>query len=367
MTGASYPKLTGIVESPRLRSLYEIDISTREETTFKEDLMLGSYGPIATGLLVASCLFTTAARADGLNPGSLLIFPEYDNSPGVYTVLTVTNVDSQDSIYLEFSYVSVSDSGGDPLPCIKSTQTELLTPRDSLTLLTAAHTPSFGEGFVYVFAKNQAGDPIAFDFLVGSHLAVDGMQNFSYSTNPFTFGSPQPKGTSTELSGNGVRDLDGWEYDPAPSSALFPRFLGQDPSRQSTLLLIGLTGGAAFDTRVGLEMFNDNEVLFTTEYVFRCWDRVPLTSISGFFTQSFLQMTNEDPTEIVGAPGIDSGWFRIEGISASSSTTTLPNPVVLGVLYERDTVSGGSAADLPFKMGSNHNGSLFPTSSNGSF
>ena len=45
------------------------------------------------GLIVVA----SAAKAEGRNPGSLLVFPEFDNSTGHHTLITLTNANHDTS------------------------------------------------------------------------------------------------------------------------------------------------------------------------------------------------------------------------------------------------------------------------------
>ena len=48
-----------------------------------------------TGMTALACLgMTSEAFASGRNPGSLLVYPEFDNREGDVTLLTVTNTNS---------------------------------------------------------------------------------------------------------------------------------------------------------------------------------------------------------------------------------------------------------------------------------
>jgi hypothetical protein len=125
--------------------------------------------------------------------------------------------------------------------------------------------------------------------------------------------------------------------------------------------MIGLTG-TKFSTTVAFQIYNDNEESFSSEYTFDCWERVPLSSISGAFDNSFLVSTNHDSGEIAGFPLWESGWFVLNGAIANSTTTSVSNPAMLAAMVE---VSRLSAADLPFTIGSQSNGSLLPTSLSG--
>ena len=65
-----------------------------------------------TGLVAAATLGLSAdAVSDGRNPGSLLLYPEFDNRAGDVTVLTVTNTTASE-VDVEFVYIGVEGAGG---------------------------------------------------------------------------------------------------------------------------------------------------------------------------------------------------------------------------------------------------------------
>ena len=66
-----------------------------------------------TGLVAVAGL-SASASADGRNPGSLLLYPEFDNRSGDVTVLTVTNV-ADAEIDVEFMYIGVEGVDGAPV------------------------------------------------------------------------------------------------------------------------------------------------------------------------------------------------------------------------------------------------------------
>ena len=187
-------------------------------------------------------------------PGSLLLYPEYQNGPGKVTVYTVTNTSCQPSgsaVTIEFRYI-------DEETCGEANQTAVLTPCDTLTYLTSAHT-GLNRGYGYIYAKsnqitpaNPAGEPISFNHLVGQQLVVDGFTSFDYSVNAVAFKAIPTQGNPTDIDGpggqgDGIRDLDNAEYEPAPDEIYIPRFMGQDQGPNgiySELCLINLSGGA---------------------------------------------------------------------------------------------------------------------------
>ena len=309
------------------------------------------------------------ALAGGRNPGSLLLYPEFDNRDGEVTLLTVTNTaNSGDDVTVEFVYIgryadcgdsSGPNGGSCDVNCEEFNRNAVLTPNDTLTLITNYHNPQHEQGYVYVFAKDAAGAPMAHNYLIGNLMTIDGIERFEYSMNPVAY-----EGLAGDLNGNGLRDMDGDEYEQSAQEILIPRFMGQGGSYRSELIFIGLTGGAAFSTTVDFLIYNDNEEVFSSEYTFRCWDRVRLNHISGIFNNSFLQdFTDHASNEILGASSRESGWMRMEGHHASSTSTTLSNPAIYAVLLER--IGERGAADLPFENGQNGNGALLARSLDG--
>ena len=318
---------------------------------------------VLSGLTALAGLgLASEALAGGRNPGSLLLFPEFDNQLGTVTVLTVTNTaENVGDVQVEFVYIGRYGSSGQDIDCEEFNRTEVMTDNDTITLLTEVHNPQQEQGFVYAFARQGVANPIVHNWLIGNVMTVDGLTAFEYSINPVAY-----TGYAGDLNGNGLRDLDGDEYDQTADEILVPRFLGQNADRKSELILIGLTGGARFDTTVDFLIYNDNEEVFSSEYTFRCWERVLLEDISGIFENDYLAMwTNHDPQELLGADDIETGWFRLDGAIASSTSTTLGDPAVYAVLVEK--IGNRGAADLPFEMGLNDSGRLFARSNDGEF
>jgi hypothetical protein len=307
--------------------------------------------------------------------GSLLLYPEFDNTSGSQTVLTITNTASEgDDVAVEFVYI---DGDG----CQEFNRTELLTPNDTLTLLTRFHDPDQERGFVYAFAKDPVtGEPIVSNTLIGSSLILSAGQGggksaprgaaaevggVEYAVNPLVF-EGIGDGVLTDLDGDGLRDLDGLEYEMAPDELLIPRFFGQGDvdtfgtaGFTSSLVLVSLSGGAQFDTTVDFLVYNDNEQVFSAEHTFTCWEKLPLLEVSGVFGQTFLANgTAHDPNELLGEPAIETGWMRIDGAVANSTATTIHDPAVYAVLIEQVGDLGG--ADAPFELCTQPGGVLLP-------
>jgi hypothetical protein len=307
------------------------------------------------------------------NPASLLLYPEFDNRPGMLTVHTVTNSSHMTEIDVHFEFVGAET-------CERSNRSAKLTPNDTFTFATGAWIAEEVRGYSYAYASCDPGglQPVVFNHLTGAVLVMDGFDGIAYSVNAIAFrghgvtreGVTAGLGSCelplTDLNGNGHRDFDAMEYDPVPDEILIPRFLGQTAERQSELILIAMTGGKKFDTQLDFLIYNDNEQVFSRQYEFYCWERTPLEQISALFRNEFLAgQTDNNPEEVLGSPTVESGWIRIDGGVATSTSTSIPDPAFYAVLIEQHA-PGQQAADLPFGGSCvNLNGRLLPGSLTG--
>jgi len=287
------------------------------------------------------------------NPASLLLYVEYDNRTAAQTLVSVTNVLPL-PVEVHFEFV-------DAATCHEFDFTRVLTGEDTLTFFTRAVNPNSTQGFVYAYAQELGTHrPLVFNGLIGQLVALNGIAGASHSVNAVAFRGIG-NGVYTDLDSDGHRDLNGLEYAPAPEELLVPRFLGQTNAIQSELVLVALSGGAAFTTTVDFLVYNDNEAVFSAQYAFHCWARVPLLEISGFFDNAFLaDASGSEPLEILGAPYQESGWMRINGNLAQSTAKVVTDPAIYAVLVER--TGSSAAADLPFEVCAQKNGSLLPLS-----
>jgi hypothetical protein len=314
------------------------------------------------GLGLAALAWTASpAAAEGLNPGSLLVYPEFDRSPGRNTLLTVTNTHASASVRVRLVFVSPPATEG--AVCNKTDQFRVLTPQDTWTLLVSTANTSGSQGFAYLYAIDNLSRGIGFDWLIGDDLVLDSVITCDYAVLPLSFRSRVGQGALTDVNGDGDLDLDDDEYDLAPDRILIPRFMGQSASFSSDLILISLSGGIRFETIVDLLVFNDNEVVLSSQTDFRCWRKVGLSTLSGIFSQTFLATsTNDNSNEIVGSPAHEAGWMIVDGNLAQSQNTVISDPAILAVLVENTGVSAG--AEIPFIDG-RQVGNLFPSSNSG--
>ena len=290
-------------------------------------------------------------------PGSLLVFPEFDNRTGRTTIVSVTNTDllpSPEGILLRFVYIRSTG-------CVFFDRRDALTPGDTLTFLSTAHMPAIQDdrGYLYVYAEDpNTLEAVAHDFLIGAATHSDAFTMFNYGYSAMAYESPQPRGFPTDLNGNGARDLDGLEYVPAPNRVLVPRFLATVGTFNSDLILLGLSSELDASFTTDLFVFNDNEEVFSVTTLHGCWARTPLAALSVIFSNGFLQSTTQDPLEILGAPNVESGWCRFHGRVAVTDDGFLQiDPAVIGMLVEG--AAGTRSSSLPFWEGVRNVGSLF--------
>ena len=318
---------------------------------------------------LASLALGGAALAGGTHePGSLLVFPSFDNTRGTYTYLTVTNTsDDQDNGTVKVEYVYLNRWN-----CQEFNRTRTLTPNDVLTVVTKLDNPNCVEGYCYVFAKHKTtGAAIKFDHLIGTARFVGCDPTDDYEVQPFVYKAAAglAEGAVTDLNSNGLRDMDGSEYEQVADRLLFPRFNAQDDTDSADLVLINLTGGAQFTAVVDFLIYNDNEEVFSAQTSFQCWKSCHLSHISNAFDEWFLDSTNNASGEYM--LGGEYGWFRVNGLIANSTAASFANPAILAVLIEKKSgdapgnngeIGGGTGAVLPFSEGVQANGSLLSLS-----
>jgi len=294
---------------------------------------------------------------DRRRPGSLLLYPQYDSRPGSLTYITVTNTNPSQSVKVEFNYINGED-------CQHFDRTHELTPNDTLSVVAESHLPDTEQGFLYLFAKDPGtGQAIVHNGLIGQVLILNGVDMFGLESNAVSFQGVGADGIPTDLDNDGIRDLNGLEYEQAPGEILIPRFFGQIPEQvRSELILVSLTGGREFTTHLYFEIFNDNEEIFSRQHSFRCWERLPLLELAGATSNQFLSLlANDDPSEVIGAAGaIEAGWIRIQGEVADSNAISIQDPAFYAMLVE-GTSPDRASSDLPFEFCTKATGDLMPT------
>ncbi len=296
----------------------------------------------------------SVANANTLDrTGSLLLFPFFDNTRGAVQAFTVTNTSADASVRIEYVYINETD-------CLEFNRTRTLTPNDTVTTLSNLDNPNMARGYLYVFAKNAAGQAITFNNLAGATV-VSTVNAGLYEAAPIVFQGLTASNASTDTDSDGLRDLNGTEYSRTPDELIVPRFFGAASNQLSgtgsstpTISLINLSGGASFTAIVDFLVYNDNEDVFSAQTSFSCYKRMPLAAVNAVFTSSFLASTNDDDSESV--EGIEMGWYRLDGRIAFSSTSTYNDPAIIAA--HLDILDGSSAGVLPYGVGEQSNGDL---------
>lgn len=343
--------------------------------------------PLAAASLLAPGALAQDATQNNARPGSLLFFPLFDNTTSVFTFVTVTNSNDTPGsggptaavVDAHFVYRNGADCASNPnVCCLETNNSKPLSPNDTVTVLTKLDT-GWTKGYLYVYAEGTGSSqtPIKFDHLMGAMTVFDIANADSYEIQPYVFkaGAGITQGNTTDLDSDGLRDLNGNEYETVPDVHLVPRFFGQ-PDQVSTnssseLVLIPLTGGAQFTTLVNFLIYNDNEEPFSAQTSVQCWKRMYLNDLSNAFTNSFLASTNDSSAEFVQlngttrgpAPQLETGWFKFEGLVANSTATSKDNPALLAMRIDRvyvpnSNVQAAAGASLPYGKGSNNTGDL---------
>ncbi len=303
--------------------------------------------------LVLPALLSGSAHAELQTPGSVLVFPLADARATTTSILTLTNVRPSGNVAL---YVEVAFH----VDCLETNRMYSLASGDTLSVPMFHAFPASGQGFVRAHALDAMYRPVSANHLVGSMLILDGAAGLEFQVPAVSFASPLSDGALTDLDGDGNRDLNGSEYAKVADELLFPRFLGQSSTFVSHLVLVNLTGGAAFTAIANFLIRNDDGDVYSAQYQFRCFARTPLVNVNGVFQNSFLLGTGQNPYESV--LGREAGWFWVDGQVAYSTARTISDPALLAVLVEPAI---HSSASLPFGRGLQSNGDLYPTSVTG--
>ncbi len=338
---------------------------------------------LALSTSLAASAFASTALADGLTPGSALVYPAqyagllqpaYTSKSFVssaFTVICVTNTNLNPlngSTNVHFEYVNTVEQNGEVVHCNIMNRTEHLTPADTLCVLVSCHNANpDGAGYLVVSAQDPEvfDQPWSFDHLIGSEIVVDVLGGM-FTVNAIPFTSPCEESSATDVDGDGQLDFDDVEYEGIPEELYIDSFVA---AVNSSLILINLTGGPKHEAIVAFDVFNDDEFALSATTSFQCWmqrclaesngagDEWDYDNVNAFtlasqncislvFDQTFLlKNTPNAPVELDldcdGLNDLETGWARIRGLNASSSAESLPNPALLGATTSGLFSSGG--------------------------
>lgn len=327
----------------------------------------------ALSAVLAAGVLVVPLAAESLVPGSVLVYPRTGTGPGgAFSLVTITNTNFAPATptslggttAVHFEYVNMTSpapsvSGGPSrgaprvaanpslpgedganqaitLNCLVSDRVELLTPADTLSVLTICHNPfQGGLGYLVVSALDpmQFQAPWGHDHLVGSEVVL-GLTGTTYGLPAIAFQAQVPAGAPTDIDGDGNLDFDGVEYSQVPDE-LYADGVVANPSAR--LILLELSGGAAFQTTARFDVFNDNEGALSVTTNFSCWMDSRWEDISLLFTEGFLATnTVHDPAELDltcdGVGDEETFWARIRGLVSVSTQSVIQDPALLGAL-----------------------------------
>ncbi|MFM7283429.1 MAG: hypothetical protein ACKO32_16845 [Planctomycetia bacterium] len=340
-------------------------------------------------LAFAGSALAQDATQNNKRGNSLYVFPLIQKTPGSLSLMTITNLDeggTQGTASVDAHFVFRNGQ-----TCLETLNfSKPLTPLDTLTISVNGQgaLPNGFNGFAYVYAEDTGASatPIKYDNLAAAQYVFDGINSSSYEIDAYGFkaGSALANLANTDTDADGVRDLNGTEYESVPNVQIYPRFFGQasqgGPGFNSTLTLLSLVG-SQFDVVVDLLIINDNENAFSGQAGFRCHKTFPLMELSGATSNEWLANSSGDnDSEFIvwprSSPQIETGMLRVVGATANSTAATQDNPALLSLLVNRrpsfgtapgaeSENSGDTTATLPYGKGVNTKGklvnlSLFP-------
>ncbi|MBI1853038.1 MAG: hypothetical protein HYR85_22070 [Planctomycetes bacterium] len=321
---------------------------------------------LGVGLAAAGWAPIAVAQPTHSEPASFLIFPCYDATPGHGTIITITNTnrnrlrcpDGQGHTGdVEIVYVYINGR-----TCRETNLTEFLTPGDTLTVFADVHNPAQDQGWLYVEALDpQTGNPIDFDFLIGSAILVNTGTDFIAGYTPYTFkaltSGPDNDGcdrNSTDLNGDGQADFDNNEYEFFPETLILDRFFEEDARFQNKIAIMTTRGvnDPNVPTVCATALYFNNRENRTRDggdddrtcigprsrtFCFNCWTRAPL----GMLFHGALDL-NGDPNElrVRGIP-VQTGWLRF----------ATPDPILAVFMDHIETNPGNGNRNKIFEGG----------------
>lgn len=299
-----------------------------------------------------------ARAASQHEPGSALIFPWFESGSGRDTMLTVTNTNLDRTlcpgsdyragdVLVRFLYL---DGGRTAIP--EFSRFELLTPGDTLSVLTSRHNLNHENGFVLVVAidPNDWFNAIDFDYLMGSARVIDRVRDGVWEYTPYAFRAvPESMDAcalaSTDADGDRSVDFDGVEYVKFPRRLVLDSFV-EESERTTNQLIFMTTTRRVLTAELGLLFWNNEGQKFSRSFQFtRSWGGT-LSQISTIATS-----LGGDDEEFFGK---QIGWLEIEPSRAiDGAGNPVPDgnggfliPPVLGVFaqfIDGVPISGGTA------------------------
>jgi len=257
------------------------------------------------------------AQPKHLQPGSVLVFPLYDSSPGAGTVICVTNINDsrvycpdsdfrEGDILVHYQYIT-----GDTWR--EFDRFEFLTPGDTTCVIADQHNPEEEMGFLVCSAVDpqDMNRKVDFDYLIGSCIVVQSGLNFLWTYTPYSFQAEAYSSDpcdldSTDDDNDGAADFDGIEYNEFPRELFIDSFFQETDNFTNQLTLL-TTAGSDYEVEANFLFWNNIEEKFSRSFEFTCWHQGALSEISAIVTN-----LGGDDSEL-GQGVVETGWASIAG------------------------------------------------------
>ena len=232
-------------------------------------------------------------------PGSVLVFPKFDENGDRDTHLRITNTHDSAYVGVRLDIICPGEKGFGAESRCEATDVHLrISPHGTALIHVGQYAPC-NEGFIVAIAEEapltptqpSSGQVISWNHLTGSyHIASD---DGSEAAHAIGIQSIHPDGTVLDTS-------DGLQFGPDPDpvaqdyvalgTTLYTDFLAThevgDEKAGSELVLLSLdtiVGAQNPPTLVNMNFWNADQVQYSASLEYVCWTRVRLDEISDLF------------------------------------------------------------------------------------
>lgn len=267
--------------------------------------------------MLAAMTPLAAAQPQNQEPASCLLFPLFDSRDGATTVITVTNTNTSredcgdgreaGDVLLHYQYI-------DSIAYVEFDRFEIMSPGDTLSVLSDFHNPEGGSGHLFVTAEFlvEGGSTYAtsFDAIVGSAVVVDATRDSVYRYTPYAFQAiPVPEDPcgrpQTDADLDGAIDFDGIEYTRFPRELILDSFF-EERGRFENELVIVTTVPAHYTAEVDFSILNNDGDLSTgVVSIISAW-RGRLSDLSP-------AVGDLRGTPLPDLPSVETGWLSLSG------------------------------------------------------
>ncbi len=300
---------------------------------------------VRTMLLIAAVVMLAplaGAQPSLREPGSVLVFPLFDSSPGAATVIHITNTNRsttyceqtdelEGNVVVEYRYVdSILELGIDPI-------LEEIDAGGTISVIADRHASLATTGYLVVTALDPTTrEPADFDWLIGSAIVTRAGLNQAWKYTPYAFRSiPESADpcdlTPTDVDGDFARDFDGVEYDAFPDRLVLDSFFQERDPFENELVLMSFVP-TEYVSRVSFLFWANIEVKFSRQTEFRGWRAVPLSSIS-----AIAENLGGDREEL-GIDEVELGYLTVRGTNVvddnEAPVPELGRPAILGMFVQ---------------------------------